>query len=86
MEADFRELVFLYRVNGGINLVGFHSSNGNIGRLRKISAANFFYFTFAIEISTLLFNYTFMKNTPFTEKHLALGAKMASFAGFNRSI
>ena len=24
-----------------------------------------------------------MKNTPFTEKHLALGAKMAEFAGFN---
>ena len=67
-------------------MVGFHSSNGNIGRLCLISAANFFYFTFAIEISTLLFNYTFMKNTPFTEKHLALGAKMASFAGFNMPI
>jgi aminomethyltransferase len=27
-----------------------------------------------------------MKNTPFTEKHLALGAKMAEFAGFNMPI
>jgi aminomethyltransferase len=27
-----------------------------------------------------------MKNTPFTEKHVALGAKMAEFAGFNMPI
>lgn len=27
-----------------------------------------------------------MKNTPFTEKHIALGAKMASFAGYNMPI
>ncbi len=27
-----------------------------------------------------------MKNTPFTNKHLALGAKMAEFAGFNMPI
>ncbi|MFM7671048.1 MAG: glycine cleavage system aminomethyltransferase GcvT [Bacteroidota bacterium] len=27
-----------------------------------------------------------MKNTPFTDKHLALGAKMASFAGYNMPI
>ena len=27
-----------------------------------------------------------MKNTPFTDKHLALGAKMAAFAGFNMPI
>jgi aminomethyltransferase len=27
-----------------------------------------------------------MKNTPFTQKHLALGAKMAAFAGFNMPI
>jgi aminomethyltransferase len=27
-----------------------------------------------------------MKNTPFTEKHIALGAKMAPFAGFNMPI
>ena len=27
-----------------------------------------------------------MKNTPFTEKHQALGAKMAAFAGFNMPI
>lgn len=27
-----------------------------------------------------------MKNTPFTQKHLALGAKMASFAGYNMPI
>lgn len=28
----------------------------------------------------------FMKSTPFTEKHLALGAKMAEFAGYNMPI
>src|ERR1051326_3515006 len=27
-----------------------------------------------------------MKNTPFTQKHLALGAKMAEFAGYNMPI
>ena len=27
-----------------------------------------------------------MKNTPFTEKHIALGAKMAPFAGYNMPI
>ncbi|MBS1588297.1 MAG: glycine cleavage system aminomethyltransferase GcvT, partial [Bacteroidetes bacterium] len=27
-----------------------------------------------------------MKNTPFTQQHLALGAKMASFAGYNMPI
>src|ERR1700753_1610814 len=27
-----------------------------------------------------------MKNTPFTQKHIALGAKMAPFAGYNRPI
>ena len=27
-----------------------------------------------------------MKNTPFTDKHLALGAKMAEFAGYNMPI
>ena len=30
--------------------------------------------------------YAHMKNTPFTEKHLALGAKMAEFAGYNMPI
>jgi aminomethyltransferase len=29
---------------------------------------------------------TTMKNTPFTEKHIALGAKMAEFAGYNMPI
>jgi aminomethyltransferase len=28
----------------------------------------------------------FMKNTPFTDKHIALGAKMAEFAGYNMPI
>lgn len=28
----------------------------------------------------------FMKNTPFTEKHIAMGAKMAEFAGYNMPI
>ena len=27
-----------------------------------------------------------MKTTPFTEKHIALGAKMAEFAGYNMPI
>ena len=27
-----------------------------------------------------------MKNTPFTDKHISLGAKMAEFAGFNMPI
>src|SRR6185369_13735258 len=27
-----------------------------------------------------------MKNTPFTQKHIALGAKMAPFAGYNMPI
>src|ERR1700748_15303 len=27
-----------------------------------------------------------MKNTPFTEKHIALGAKMAAFGGYNMTI
>jgi aminomethyltransferase len=27
-----------------------------------------------------------MKNTPFTKKHIALGAKMAEFAGYNMPI
>ena len=27
-----------------------------------------------------------MKNTPFTNKHIALGAKMAAFAGYNMPI
>src|ERR1043166_9460829 len=27
-----------------------------------------------------------MKNTPFTERHIALGAKMAEFAGYNMPI
>ena len=31
-------------------------------------------------------NYSLMKNTPFTEKHIALGAKMAEFAGYNMPI
>jgi aminomethyltransferase len=29
---------------------------------------------------------SFMKNTPFTKKHIALGAKMAEFAGYNMPI
>ena len=27
-----------------------------------------------------------MKNTPFTEKHIALGAKMVDFTGYNMPI
>ena len=31
-------------------------------------------------------NFYIMKNTPFIDKHLALGAKMAAFAGYNMPI
>lgn len=44
-----------------------------------ISAFHLHFFTFAT--STVE-----MKNTPFTEKHIALGAKMAPFAGYNMPI
>jgi len=33
-----------------------------------------------------IFKITAMKKTPFTEKHIALGAKMAAFAGYNMPI
>lgn len=36
--------------------------------------------------STFADNFTGMKNTPFTHKHIALGAKMAEFAGYNMPI
>lgn len=43
-----------------------------------------FYFTFAP--CNQPSKPSFMKNTPFTEKHIALGAKMAEFAGYNMPI
>ncbi len=39
-----------------------------------------------IEDYFCLLLYRHMKNTPFTERHLALGAKMAEFAGYNMPI
>ena len=36
--------------------------------------------------ATFADNFADMKNTPFTEKHIALGAKMAEFAGYNMPI
>lgn len=35
---------------------------------------------------SLLTNFAAMKSTPFTQKHIALGAKMAEFAGYNMPI
>ena len=51
-----------------------------------IGPTNFFYFTFAPSVFILSHNHRLMKNTPFTAKHIALGAKMAEFAGFNMPI
>ena len=39
---------------------------------------------FSIHLHRL--NFINMKNTPFTEKHIQLGAKMAPFAGYNMPI
>jgi aminomethyltransferase len=47
-----------------------------------------FFFLLAALLATFIFaaqNHQ-MKNTPFTEKHVALGAKMAEFAGYNMPI
>ena len=41
----------------------------------------FFYNTITLKILDLI-----MKTTPFTEKHIALGAKMHEFAGYNMPI
>jgi aminomethyltransferase len=37
-------------------------------------------------LATFALNFAIMKNTPFTHKHIALGAKMAEFAGYNMPI
>ena len=37
-------------------------------------------------INYYIINFQIMKNTPFTQKHIALGAKMADFADFNMPI
>jgi len=37
-------------------------------------------------LATFADNFADMKNTPFTDKHIALGAKMAEFAGYNMPI
>jgi aminomethyltransferase len=47
---------------------------GTRGRIRKVKVLFF------------LFMFAGMKNTPFTQKHIALGAKMAPFAGYNMPI
>jgi aminomethyltransferase len=44
-----------------------------------------FALTFSPKFAALL-KQSFMKNTPFTAKHIALGAKMAEFAGYNMPI
>jgi aminomethyltransferase len=46
----------------------------------------FFILHLSSKYKKLFYNLAFMKNTPFTEKHQALGAKMAAFAGFNMPI
>lgn len=47
---------------------------------------NGFWSTFANPCRLAAVNTIVMKNTPFTAKHIALGAKMAEFAGYNMPI
>ncbi len=49
-------------------------------RLRDLREINRFNY------STFADNFCCMKNTPFTDKHISLGAKMAEFAGYNMPI
>jgi aminomethyltransferase len=58
----------------------FASLHETFASLREI------YFTFAPVLVILNIIISTMKNTPFTEKHKALGAKMAEFAGYNMPI
>ena len=59
---------------------------------KKLSSAKFGNKLLSRRIKNYFFSpkfadfYIIMKNTPFTQKHLALGAKMAEFAGFNMPI
>jgi aminomethyltransferase len=45
-----------------------------------------FFYALNAHVIILLLSLPPMKNTPFTEKHIALGAKMAEFAGYNMPI
>ena len=53
--------------------------------MRKIESRFSGTFLFSVTLSLPTINET-MKNTPFTNKHIALGAKMAEFAGYNMPI
>lgn len=46
----------------------------------------FFYWQPQLNLLYICGQFASMKNTPFTEKHIALGAKMAEFAGYNMPI
>ena len=53
--------------------------------MRKIESrlSGTFLFSVTLSLPTII---KIMKNTPFTNKHVALGAKMAEFAGYNMPI
>jgi aminomethyltransferase len=53
--------------------------------MRKIESRLSGTFLFSVTLSLPTIN-KIMKNTPFTNKHIALGAKMAEFAGYNMPI
>src|SRR6478735_4039833 len=53
--------------------------------MRKIESRFSGTFLFSVTLSLPTIN-KIMKNTPFTNKHIALGAKMAEFAGYNMPI
>jgi len=53
--------------------------------MRKIESRFSGTFLFSLTLSLPTIN-KIMKNTPFTNKHIALGAKMAEFAGYNMPI
>src|SRR5678815_4870001 len=52
---------------------------------RKVESRFSGTFLFSVTLSLPTIN-KIMKNTPFTNKHIALGAKMAEFAGYNMPI
>jgi len=53
--------------------------------MRKIESRFSGTFLFSVTLSLPTIN-KIMKNTAFTNKHIALGAKMADFAGYNMPI
>src|SRR5215203_2627571 len=58
----------------------------NIPQLRMLNSFYTLQITFRLSVFCAKDETDFMKNTPFTSKHIALGAKMAEFAGYNMPI